>query len=85
MGKSKSRTASSNDDQNDMDIMALKLVELLTEEHVLTKLRRALYPQEISDKIDGLNNQIINLISLLTKRGTHRCTRNQNAENGRKH
>ncbi|KAI0226326.1 hypothetical protein LSAT2_023060 [Lamellibrachia satsuma] len=34
-----------------MDIMALKLIELLMEEHVLTKLRRALYPQEIADKI----------------------------------
>ena len=67
MGKSKSRTASSNDDQSDMDIMALKLVELLTEEHVLTKLKRALYPQEISDKIYGLNNQIINLTGLLKK------------------
>ena len=59
-----------------MDIMALKLIELLSEEHMLTKLRRALYPQEIADQIDGLNNQIINLIS---------CARNQNAENGRKH
>ena len=66
--KPKSRTASSNDDQRDMDIMALKLIELLTEEHVLTKLRRAFYPQEIADKIDGLNNQIINLTSLLKKK-----------------
>ena len=57
-----------NDDQSDTDIMALKLIELLTEEHVLTKLRRALYPQEIPDKIDGLNNQIINLTSLLKKK-----------------
>ena len=67
MGKPRSRTASSNDDQSDMDIMALKLIELLMEEHVLTKLRRALYPQEIADKIDGLNNQIIKLTSLLKK------------------
>ena len=68
MGQPKSRTASSNHDQSDMDIMALKLIELLTEEHVLTKLRRALYPQEHEDKIDGLNNQIINLTSLLKKK-----------------
>ena len=44
MGQPKSRTVSSNDDQNDMDIMALKLIESLTEEYVLRKLRRALYP-----------------------------------------
>ena len=35
---------------------------------MLTKLRRALYPQELADKIDGLNNQIINLTSLLKKK-----------------
>ena len=68
MGKLKSRTVSSNDDQSDMDIIALKLIELLKEEHVLTTLRSALYPQEIADKIDGLNNQIINLTSLLKKK-----------------
>ena len=48
------------------DALALRIVELLNDDAVIGKLKKALYPQALSDKIDSQNAQIDRLLAQLT-------------------
>lgn len=63
-----SSTAEKSEEPLSSDEIALKLVELLTDETVIGKLRSALYPQVLADKIDTLTAKISNLHERLEKK-----------------
>ena len=48
--------------------LALHFLELLEDDQVLTKLRRALYPRELSDKLDSLQTTIISLTNQIQEK-----------------
>ena len=55
MGPKKVRNASDSEDQA---ALALRLVELLNDDQVLDKLRRVLYPRELSDKMNSVTSTL---------------------------
>ena len=58
----KNKTRSTTDDNGDTpDPLALRLIELLNDDQVIAKLKQALLPKELSDKIEALNNHISQL------------------------
>ena len=66
MGPKTKRAASS--DMDDQAALALCLIELLNDDQVLDKLRRVLYPRELSAKIDSVNDHIGRLKAMLTEK-----------------
>ena len=66
MGPKTKRAASS--DMDDPAALALCLIELLNDDQVLDKLRRVLYPKELSAKIDSVNDHIGGLKAMLTEK-----------------
>ena len=48
--------------------MALQILELLTDEMVLSKLKETMFPQELSNKIDILNTTVATLSSQLREK-----------------
>ena len=50
-------------------LMVMKFIELLNDEEVLRKLKLALYPQALADKLDKLTHTIAGLTSQLERRG----------------
>ena len=63
----KARKTSSVTDSNvcDTDVMLLRFLELLSDDQVVRKLKSALYPQALSDKLDTLTQTIAGLTSQL--------------------
>ena len=63
----KARKSSSVTDSNvcDTDVMLLRFLELLSDDQVVRKLKSALYPQALSDKLDTLTQTIAGLTSQL--------------------
>ena len=47
------------------DHLALRLIKLLNDDQVFAKLKRAIFPKELSDKIEALNNRILQLTTQL--------------------
>ena len=54
MPKARKPSSVTDSDVGDTEVMAMRFVELLKDERVLTTLRSALYPQALSDKLDKL-------------------------------
>ena len=46
-------------------MLALRIIELLNDDAVVAKLKKALYPSDLADKIDSLNAHIENLTKLV--------------------
>ena len=62
----KNKTPNTTDDNGDTpDHLALRLIELLNDDQVIAKLKQALFPKELSDKIEALNNRISQLTAQL--------------------
>ena len=55
---SKKRTESDSEEQG---TVALRLIELLSDDAVLDKLKQVLYPKELSNQLKVLNDQIVRL------------------------
>ena len=55
--KNKTRNRS-DDTDDDQDHLALRLIELLTDEQVLIKLKSILFPKDLKDMLDTLNGHI---------------------------
>ena len=53
------RSISHTDDSS--ELLALRIIELLNDDAVVAKLKKALYPSDLADKIDSLNAHIENL------------------------
>ena len=58
MGPKTKRGSVTDDNHDDNDALAVRLIELLNDDQVLAKLRQVLFPTELSLKIDELNLQI---------------------------
>lgn len=50
------------------DELALRFIELLSDEQVLAKLKRVLYPRDLADKIESLTTEVSHLRQQLTTR-----------------
>ena len=48
----------SDDTDDDNDHLALRLIELLTDEQVLSKLKTILFSKDLKDMLDSLNGHI---------------------------
>ena len=59
------KSCSDADMAGDDDALAVRLIELLNDDRVLRKLKTALYPQPLSDKIDRQNTLINQLLDQL--------------------
>ena len=58
----KNKTCRTTDDNGESpDHLALQLIELLNDDQVIAKLKQALFAKELSDKIEALNNRILQL------------------------
>ena len=64
--KSRSATEADVSGSMDDDALALCIIELLNDNAVIGKLKKALYPQALSDKIDSQTAQIDRLLAQLT-------------------
>ena len=68
----KSRKAKSVDSESESvderNQMALQILELITDERVLSKLKETMFPQELSNKIDILNTTVATLSSQLREK-----------------
>ena len=60
MGPKKTRAVSSGSDgaANDQDHLALRLIELLSDDQVVAKLQKCLFPRELTATIDNLSDRI---------------------------
>ena len=56
--KRKPRNQSDDTEDDDNDHLALWLIELLTDEQVLSKLKSILFPKDLKDMLDSLNGHI---------------------------
>ena len=56
--KRKPRNWSDDTEDDDNDHLALRLIELLTDEQVLSKLKSILFPKDLKDMLDSLNGHI---------------------------
>ena len=65
MPKARKPSSVTGSDVGNTEVMAMKFVELLNDEEMLRKLRSALYPQVLSDKLDKLTQTIASLTSQL--------------------
>ena len=54
---------SESESADERNQMALQILELLTDERVLSKLKETMFPQELSNKIDILNTTLATLSS----------------------
>ena len=54
----------------DDDALALRIIELLNDDAVVSKLKNALYPQVLADKLDQQTAQIDRLLAQLTESKT---------------
>ena len=60
MGKT-TRKQSFDAGMEEGDDIVLNIIEALTNEHVLSALKKALYPQQLSDKLDEMNAKMAKL------------------------
>ena len=67
--KLKPRTRSDDTEDDDNDHLALRLIELLTDEQVLSKLKSILFPKDLKDMLDSLNGHIQTLNKQLGEKG----------------
>ena len=60
MGPKKARVVSSGSDgaADDQDHLALRLIELLSDDQVVAKLQKCLFPRELTATIDNLSDRI---------------------------
>ena len=56
MGSKNKPRNRSDDTDGDQDHLALRLIELLTDEQVLIKLKSILFPKDLKDMLDTLNS-----------------------------
>ena len=67
--KLKPRTRSDDTEDDDNDHLALRLIALLTDEQVLSKLKSILFPKDLKDMLDSLNGHIQTLNKQLSEKG----------------
>ena len=67
--KLKPRTRSDDTEDDDNDHLALRLIELLTDEQVLSKLKSKLFPKDLKYMLDSLNGHIQTLNKQLGEKG----------------
>ena len=68
MGKTSTRSSTSENGDNggdSSDHLALRIIALLNDDQVIDKLKQALFPKELSDKIEALNTRISKLTAQL--------------------
>ena len=65
MGPTNKTCRMTDDNGESPDHLALQLIELLNYDHVIAKLKQALFAKELSDKIEALNNRILQLTAQL--------------------
>ena len=68
MGKTSTRSSTSENGDNggdSSDHLALRIIALLNDDQVIDKLKQALFPKELSDKIEALNTRICKLTAQL--------------------
>ena len=63
--KQKNKSCTDTDMAGDDDALAVRLIELLNDDRVLRKLKTALYPQPLADKLDRQSSLIEQLIEQL--------------------
>ena len=73
MGPKKARNVSnmSDDTADDQDSLALKLIELLNDDQVISKLQKSLFPKELTTTIDNLSDRIRRLNGKLDVKDEH--------------
>ena len=67
---SRSTTEADVSGSMDNDALALRIIELLNDDAVVSKLKNALYPQVLADKLDQQTAQIDRLLAQLTESKT---------------
>ena len=67
---SRSTTEADVSGRMDDDALALRIIELLNDDAVVSKLKNALYPQVLADKLDQQTAQIDRLLAQLTESKT---------------
>ena len=65
MPKAQKLSSVTDNDVGNTEVMVMKFIELLNDEEVLRKLKSALYPQALSDKLDKLTQTLAGLTSQL--------------------
>ena len=69
MGPPKQKKGSSSDDSvEEREALALRVIDLLTDQQVLSALKKALFPVELSGRIDALNATLERLSHLVEEK-----------------
>ena len=68
MGPKQKKGSSSDDSVEEHEALALRVIDLLTDQQVLSALKKALFPVELSGRIDALNATLEKLSHLIEEK-----------------
>ena len=68
MGPKQQKKSTSTEEVEEREALAIRIIDLLTDQQVLSALKKALFPTELVGKIEELNNVIGRLSTKLSEK-----------------